>query len=290
MSDPKDTAEPIEALLARRTDAFKRKLARQTPSDGEEVHVPVRGPIGIYIGGDPHLDNDGCDINSLLEDLDTVAETEGMYGISLGDMTDNWIGRLADLYASNEGTADDGWRLLELYGQRLKGKWLLWMLGNHDAWGRRGPIVDLIGKQSGVQRIRYEDAKLRLTGPGWSAPVRVHVRHSFPGRSVWNVTHGVQKAAQLGGWPADVLTAGHTHTHGYARIERPNGTLAHCVQVGSYKRADDYGVALNLPENRYGQAAVIIIDPDAPEDARITVHLNVKHAARMLRLLRAARG
>ena len=122
-NDPSE--ETLDALVERRTAAFKRRAAAQPPEDGEVISLNVRGPIAIYFGGDPHLDNDGCDLPAMRADLATVAETEGMFAVSLGDMTDNWVGRLADLYADNEGTVAEGWRLLEWYGKALGDKWLL---------------------------------------------------------------------------------------------------------------------------------------------------------------------
>jgi hypothetical protein len=56
-----------------------------------KVKVNIDGPVGILHFGDPHLDDDGCDIAAIERHSDLTRSTEGLFGANVGDTTNNWM-------------------------------------------------------------------------------------------------------------------------------------------------------------------------------------------------------
>lgn len=107
----------IDELVAFRRMVTQRKINAHRVNKLQAVKVKLDGPIAITHIGDPHIDDDGCDIAQLEHDLTTVGRTEGMFAGHIGDLTNNWIGRLARLYAHQSTTGKQAVKLAE------------WMLG-----------------------------------------------------------------------------------------------------------------------------------------------------------------
>jgi hypothetical protein len=110
---PPDPNEPIAELLARKKAGIQRAKAHEDWAKLIPVSIHDTGPIGVLLVGDPHVDDDGCDIHQLEHDLTAVGRTKGMYAGHIGDLTNNWVGRLARLYAHQSTTFSDGLRLTE---------------------------------------------------------------------------------------------------------------------------------------------------------------------------------
>ena len=93
----KDELPPVEDLIAERKRKFthKRKLVK----DREVITLPIKEkkPIGIIHFGDPHVDDDGTDIEALERHTQLVRDIDGLYAANLGDTTNCWTGRLARL-------------------------------------------------------------------------------------------------------------------------------------------------------------------------------------------------
>jgi transposase-like protein len=147
-----DADEPIAELLARKKARLSRDRAHAAWANLIPVSVTEARPIGLCLVGDPHIDDDGCDIQQLEHDLSTVGRTPGFFGGHVGDLTNNWVGRLAKLYAHQSTTFRDSLRLTE---------WMLGLCdnlflvgGNHDChdqetealtqrgWMRHDEILD----------------------------------------------------------------------------------------------------------------------------------------------------
>lgn len=127
-----DADVDIEDIIEARMRASKRKAAKFRVHR-RHLQLPAE-PVGFWVVGDPHVDNEGCDWERLYDDVELVREHQeahgGLLGVCVGDVQDNWIGRLQRLYANSSCLASDGWRLSTWLLERIQ--WLAVVGGNHD--------------------------------------------------------------------------------------------------------------------------------------------------------------
>lgn len=278
-----------DELVQRREEDFQRRLAYEEGRKLIEARVLDHGPVGIVHLGDPHLDDDGTDWPRLRHDIALIQHAEGLYAATVGDATNNWVGRLAHLYGQQSTTAREAWILAEWMFNQLKGRWLYVIGGNHDAWSGDGDPLQWI---TGSVDALYEssEARIRVAFPSGLA-ITVNARHDFKGDSQWNPTHGPMKAAQLG-IRDDILICGHKHKSGYSPIKDPeSGKICHCIQVASYKRYDRYAREKGFRDQSLSPCVVTVIDPDATDPADlIQVFWTIEAALTYMRGLREMRG
>lgn len=281
-----DEVASAEEILERRKKQFDRK---RTARDARKlIPITVRDDnpvIGIAHFGDPHVDDDGTDIERLERDVDTVRRTDGLYGANVGDLHNNWVGRLARLYANQSTSAAEAWRLVEWLMTSIP--WLYIIAGNHDLWSGPGDPAKWIAQHAG--RI-YEPWGVRaaLRFPN-GAECRINARHDFTGHSMWNPAHGPMKAIQ-GGWRDHVLTCGHKHTSfiGGPLKDPATGLCSWAVRVAGYKVYDDYAIEKGLPDQNAFAAAVTVIDSREPDDSarKVVVIPDVEEGAEYLKFKR----
>jgi hypothetical protein len=251
----------IDELVAHRIKQFKQKKKAHDQRKCVDVKVKIDGPIGIQWFGDPHVDDDGTDIEALQDHTDLVNRTEGMFAANVGDTTNNWVGRLARLYAQQGTTAKQAWALAEWFVKRCP--WLVMIGGNHDLWSGAGDPLNWIARGQ-TQIHAASEARFALCFPNGARYV-VNSRHDFNGHSMWNPAHGQMKAAQMG--PRDHLAvSGHKHISGYGVIkDSATGRVCHGLQVGSYKLIDAFAKERGFRDQMLGPCAVTVINPSLPE-------------------------
>lgn len=274
---------PVEEIIERRKLGYARKHAAEVARKFIQVKVKTTGPVGILHFGDPHVDDDGTDMELLEHHVNLVAKTEGLFGASVGDYSNNWVGRLAGLYGQQHTTAAEAWRLVEWFVGAVP--WLYLVGGNHDVWSGAGdPIKWFMRQAPGV--YEWHGVRIGLQFPN-GREVRINCRHDWRGSSQWNPAHGPAKAAMMG-WRDHVLTCGDKHISGYNIVQDPNsGLISHAIRVGSYKRHDEYAKARGFPEGNFGPACVTLIDPDAKQEiGLVTVLWDVDRAVDYLAFLR----
>jgi hypothetical protein len=246
----------------------KRRFARRAAHEEAKALIPVRvdgdQPIGLLGMGDLHLDDDGTDVGLVEEHARLVRDTPGLYGFTPGDVLNNWIGRLSALHAKQGITQSEGWSLVEWYVDLVR-DWLFLVLGNHDVWAGSGSSSPMhwITQRAGVYSAEHDvRVALRFTN---GRTVRMHIRHDFPGHSMWNETHALLRAATMG-HRDHVLVAGHRHTSGYQVIADPDtGIAMHLVRLAGYKVHDEYASEKGYLKRSLGPAAVLVIDPRLDE-------------------------
>lgn len=271
-----------EALIKRRKEDFDRTRIAKTARKLIPVNIKADGPIGIVHFGDPHVDDDGTDIGLLEDHVKIINKTEGLFGANLGDLQNNWIGRLARLYGEQSTSRADAWILTEWLVGAVQ--WLYLVAGNHDAWSGEGDPLKWIARQTN-NPLEYHGCRLGLHFPN-GKQVRINARHDFAGHSMWNPAHGPMKAVQ-GGWRDHILTCGHKHVSFVAGpLKDPaSGLLSWVVRCAGYKTYDRYAEERGLPDQNAFAACVTIIDPQyADDDARlITVIPDVQEGAEFLK-------
>jgi len=274
-----------DSLIEWRKRQFAQKQKYKESAKLREVKVRVNGPIGIVHFGDPHVDDDGTDIALLEGHMDIVNATEGMFGANLGDLQNNWIGRLARLWADQGTSAKQAWQLTEWMCHKVN--WLYLIGGNHDAWSGSGDPLKWIMAQSNTA-FDYSGTRLNLVFPNGKG-VRVNARHDFSGHSMWNPAHGPMKAVQ-GGWRDHILTCGHKHVSfvGGPLKDPMSGLLTWAIRCAGYKTYDRYAEEKGLPDQNAFPACVTIINPIyADDDPRlVTVIPDVETGADYLTFLR----
>ena len=276
---------PIEELIEFRKKQYNIKLSSAESRKLINIDIKLDGAIGICHFGDPHIDDDGTNIAEIYSLCNLINKTEGLFGGNLGDIQNNWVGRLAVLYGQQSTSAKESWRLTEHFVNSVN--WLYLVAGNHDVWSGEGDPLDfLMRDHKGV----YEKwgARMNLKFPK-GRNIRVNARHFFKGNSMWNSAHGVAKAAQMGG-KDHILTCGHTHVSGYQVLKDPaSGLISHALQVASFKIMDNYADKLGLDDKNIFNAPVTIIDPQyADDDNRlITTIFNPYEAAEFLKWKRS---
>lgn len=275
------TVDLVEHRKKRYEQLHEARVARKLIG----VKVKLDGPIGIVHFGDPHVDDDGCDIGKLESDMKIVRKTKGLFGANLGDLQNNWVGRISHLWAQQSTSAKEAWALVEWMVNYLD--WLYLVGGNHDAWSGNGdPLEWIMRSQPGV--FGYNGTRLNLQFPNGKA-VRINARHDFAGHSMWNPAHGPMKAVQ-GGWRDHILTCGHKHTSFVAGpLKDPAaGLLSWAIRCAGYKIHDRYADEKGLPDQNAFSSCVTIIDPryDDDDPKMITVITDVERGADFLKFLR----
>ena len=276
--------EPIEEWIKARVRASRRKRAKHNPA--RLVTLPAE-PMAIAIIGDPHVDNDGCDWSALHDHIKLLSEP-GVLITCIGDMQDNWIGRLGKLYANSSSLASEGWKASEwLLSQ---GQWLAVVGGNHDAWSHVPGLDPLqwLCKQNGVKCYDPDELRLYLQWrdrPDLEALV-IKLRHDFRGRSWFHPTHGPHKEALLDG-EAHIFAAGHIHQWGELTSEHRRGRVTSAIRVRGYKKADGYAKRGGFPEQQHGESALVVVQPEIEGPGRCQIFWDLASGIKWLRHLRS---
>jgi hypothetical protein len=284
---PHDGEPSAEELIAHLTARHRQRQVHHEAAKLRQVRVNIDGPIGIAFFGDPHVDDGGCAWGDLERDVRICRDTEGMLAVDVGDDSNNWVGRLAKLYAHQEVTSKQALKLVEWLMLSLP--WLLRVKGNHDSWNtEKGDPADYIHRlfaQLGV--LEESGARLELHLPS-GASLRLHVRHDFPGGSQFNPAHAMVRET-LFGHRDHILACGHRHTSGYMPIfHNDPRRLCHGFRVGTYKDFDHYAKEKGFQDSNWARAMAAVVDPaHAGDPVRfIKPFFNLEDAADYLAFLR----
>lgn len=279
-----DDDEPIEEIIARKRKGFERKAKAHADRNWFEIKVNETRPYGVLMFGDPHLDDDGCNI-PLLESHLSIAAKPGVYSLNIGDTANNWVGRLERLYANQESSKNTGKRLIEWFMFNSGATWLCWILGNHDEWNDGVDFHMRLARHK-IPVIDWR-AQFKLVHPNGTS-VGVDASHGRKGSSIWNNLHATLRAAKLGEL-ADIFCTGHTHSYGLEHLEiaerRHDCWL---VQLRGYKFMDHFAMVNGFAEHQLGSAVLAIIDPSKDARTRVQCFEDVERGYRVLELLRSA--
>ena len=257
-----DDGPDLDELLARRRKDYARKNTAAQARKLIPIRITCDGPIGIAHFGDPHVDDDGTNIGLLEDHVALVNQTDGLFASNVGDYRNNWIGRLARLWAQQSASGRDALVLARWLLESMD--WLYLVGGNHDAWSGDDDPIAWIAEQTNALHQAHA-CRIELQFPNGKR-VRINARHDFKGHSIYNTAHGPAKAAQMG-WRDHMLTCGHTHVSGYQVLKDPsNGLISHALRVASYKIHDRYAIEGGLPDQNIFMCPVTIIDPSRSDD------------------------
>lgn len=273
--------EPIEEILGRLKRAQDRKKKEIAARTWFPIRIKETKPYGILWFGDPHLgvNTDWDLLNAHIE----VAKQDGVYGGNIGDTTDAWpwTGRLAKLWSEADISRKTEQRLAKWFMFDAGISWLVWLLGNHDAWN-----MTEFYKELGAFQVPVEDwrAQFRLVHNN-KTETRIDAAHGRKGSSIYNPTHGTLREAKFGE-QADAFITGHTHNFGIFEIEfAEKKQKTHLVQISGYKISGLYDTTNGFAQSNHGAGVLQVIDP---ETGRSTFFSDPVEGARYLAWRRAA--
>lgn len=256
----------VQALLERRFAEYEGKKSYETATHIRTVRLRSNRPIGIGFQGDGHLDDPGTNLKQFFEHAELFnGEQKGLYLAFLGDIFNNWVGRLQAIYGKQNTTSEEAKALIEHYCGMCN--FLFVILGNHDLWNEKEDMLQYLFRASS-NIVTAHEQRVKLVFPN-GREIVIHARHKFNGNSMWMTQFGQIKAAQLDG-TSDIYVGGDKHVSGYSNGIHP-GTkrMYHALQVASYKVYDDYPIELGLMSKQLYTCPVAIINPKATDDLNL---------------------
>ena len=276
----------IDELLKLRVKVFEKRDKREKNEEFLNIKIKDDKPIALFIMGDPHIDDDGCDLPTMLQHIDIINETEGMYACNVGDLQNNWAMRtkLAGLWSQQSTTAEQAWQLTEYLVKAVD--WLWIVAGNHDLWSGEGDPVKWMCKPL---KTTYQPHNIRVKLHLPKHKIRVNTAHNFAGHSIYNTAHGIVRHAIFNARD-HLLMAGHKHVSGYMPVKDANSNITmHCCQVGSYKKYDDFAKMKNMPNKMMSPCAVAVFNTHLPDTSSdfIKIFWEAEAGADYLKYLRS---
>lgn len=276
------SSEPsAKEIIERAKQDFTRRQMAADARNWMTIKVNEAKPIAVALVGDPHVDNPGTDWVTLDHDMQLIAKTPGMYAVNGGDLQDNWVGRLARLYADSTITRTQAGILskevLSGYGVR----WLAVLLGNHDLWSE-GALEIVKGMCAAEVPVLEWQAKFQLKFLNGRI-CRIWAAHDFPGHSMWNENHGAQRAQKMRD-DAHIYSAHHKHSWSLGQGENPrNGQCYWLARSRGYKAIDSYANVKGYDKKKSGATITAVIDPNEPEGPKfVHCYADVAEAAEFL--------
>jgi hypothetical protein len=267
--DGEPTTEQMDALLDAMA-ALDSAVTGLAPTRDSVTLAPSDPhlPVGIIFTGDWHAGAGGVELDRLRRDLRRIGETDGLYGIAMGDLVEGvGAGNKAApaLYSGIVNKSDVQVALAVHLANLAKGKWLCVIDGNHDQFAYNATGIDrgaAIGRGIGVPRFGQGGATVfvELNGTRYV----VGVRHNGKGNSQINTTNAQRRTFDE--WPnwdnCDVICLAHLH---YNDLHIPPRKAGQCIYLrsGSAKTHDSYAKDHGYtPE--YGMP-VVVFYPDTKE-------------------------
>jgi len=220
------------------------------------------GPIALVETADWHLGGSGVDYPRLDRELHIIADTPGMFAIGAGDLVNSMIvGNLVWARLNDRLAIRDEWVLLLRELDIIAPKLLAVVMGNHGNW-----VEELTGAsylerelQALKPSIIYDrhDAIIQIQVGDWEMPLRI--RHKWKGSSIYNPTHGIERAAK---WDQNFVIGmgAHTHESGVTREFNIAGITGMAMMAGSYKRNDEYARKGGFPCPNNSTSVAVVID------------------------------
>jgi len=250
-----------EQAIQEQARRFKRKHRRAQKKRTQTIRFDT-GPIMIAFVGDQHLGNAGTDIERVFEEQRIIKQTPGAYCWQMGDVVDNFIvGRLKEQNMKPAAPIWEQWQLAKEYLDRWDDRIVAYVGGNHGAWTMGQTQIDY-RRDICPDGILYDGDDVQATVSVGSATYDIWARHKWRGHSIYNQTHGQERAARFNDPNHDIYVGAHTHEGALYREMIHEGQRKAAVQVGTYKVHDDYARTQGYPESDMSTACAVILHDD----------------------------
>lgn len=273
---------PVEEIISQLKKANSKRIQHENAKKWFTIKAPVEGPFAIMFFGDPHVDDNYCNWELLSHHINLAKSHDRIYGINIGDTHNNWVGRLMKLYKDQDVTQKTAYRLAEWFMFESGVKWLVWLLGNHDAWN--DGIARL--KQMGGTAVVMQDWRAQFKIQCYNGKeILIDAAHDHKGHSKFNELHAQDNVALMEKTP-HLAIAGHRHHPALKKKWVPaEGMVSWLARLGSYKWVDQHAKNLGFYDYQDAPAMLAIIDPDAPPSQIMHVTDNIELGIDILDLM-----
>ena len=256
-----DTSGDIAAIRAESHRRYQQKARRAETKSRQTVTFP-HGPVFLAFVGDQHFGNAGADTERAYRERDLILKTPGAYAWMMGDIVDNFI--VGKLMAQNMKPSTPVWEQWVLAQDYLAGfseRLVAVVGGNHGAWTQMLTGIDY-RRDITPAGVLYDGDEIRAEVRVGAHTFRVWTRHQWRGSSIYNQTHGQERAARFADPAYDFYVGAHTHTGAVCREFIHEGRRKAAIQIGAYKRFDDYALRLGFPAADGSTACGVVLYDD----------------------------
>lgn len=255
-----ETLDP-EVVWAKAESIWRKQQAEAERRESQVIRF-AHGPACIVFAADLHLGGQGVDYPRIRNEAEIMRDIPNCGVWLAGDVIDNFIWQwCASIRHHTEITIPEEHVLaktvLDILGPRL----IASVGGNHCGWSRKAAAIDVLRDLTARVRpdVLYDTDDCTANVEVGPSVTRIRVRHKWRGSSIYNATHGQERAAR---WDddADVYVGAHTHTEGTARSFTVGGKKKLAIQLGAYKRIDDYARVNGFAKPDSATAVALIID------------------------------
>jgi hypothetical protein len=273
--DHQDGEKVIDFLVDQQLDVEDRIKRRYS----QKIHIEDDLPVGVALFSDLHFGSPLVDYRSIKSDTELVKNTDGFYGMGIGDYHDNWIGKLAHVQREMPVDFDSEIAMVEWWFDELRDDLLVVVGGNHDT-GRTKMMagIDYMKRILRGVNVLYDPDEIRFTLTLGKGSWRFKIRHVWRGRSIYNDTHAIEKDPRFGDDEFDIGIGGHTHRGTLFREFMFHHKRRYACLIGTYKMADDYAVKWGFPRSPNDATGALVLYPDG----RMTTFTDLRSAAEYL--------
>lgn len=250
-----------EQAIQEQARRFKQKHRRAQKKRTQTVRFDT-GPVMIAFIGDQHIGNAGTDIERVFNEQQTIKQTLGAFCWQMGDVVDNFIvGRLQEQNMKPAAPIWEQWQLAKEYLDRWDDQIVAYVGGNHGAWTMSQTQIDY-RRDICPDGVLFDGDDVQATVSVGSATFDIWARHKWRGHSIYNQTHGQERAARFNDPNHDIYVGAHTHEGALYREMIHEGQRKAAVQVGTYKVHDDYARTQGYPDSDMSTACAVILHDD----------------------------
>lgn len=252
------------------------------------MEITAEKPIGLVFLSDVHIGGRGTDHARLRRDIETIANTDGLYVYWGGDSMDNFILGGKMMAASREQIAqpDIQWVLFEYILKKIAHKIVAIGTGNHEAWSEAIAGIDGVSQLADKLNLVYTKHGGVLDLQVGRESYRIMRRHRFPYESNLNLTHAIKRMYDMGPVSFDVGVLEDRHQPALESFTRHpwdrGGRDIVALRPGTYKINDAYAASQGYYHGMIANPVLIF----HPNTWRIDTFKHMEPGIEILGLLR----
>lgn len=276
--EPLANEEDWESLFQSIEDADRiRGLMRPTEKTIQVQFTDTR-PIGVCFFGDLHAGSGGVDYDRFRTDLTTIAASDGLYAVFMGDAMENTKTSLKSATALYSAAMPNPTEQEEYVRRRLalvKHKLIALCQGNHDQFDYRvGGVDRLASIAANLETTYFTEAGGSILLTIGSQKYHIIVKHDAQGKSKMNKSNAGRRLFDEWPWHwenADVICLAHLHEPDCHTTMRHGHPVTY-LRSGTYKYLHDGWAEAGGYRPAYG-VPMVILSPEKKEVLPFPGHL-----------------